>query len=134
MPVTYTVDAGTGVVRVTCFGALRTEEMLDCIEQVYSDPARRPGMPTLIDWEGVQLMRVTPQGMQAAATLKTVLIDAGQPPWATVFIAPQDDAFWVARTYEVLRTGAPETVRVFRQQTEAEKWLASFGQSPRTGC
>lgn len=124
MPVSYTIDRDARVVRVACSGVLTTEEMLGCIEQVYSNPARGPGMRALIDWEGVGTMLVTPQGMQAAATLKSVLIDDGQSPWVTVFIAPRDDAYWVARTYEVLRTGSPEAVRVFRQRSEAEKWLA----------
>ena len=80
MPATYTIDQTAGVVRVECTGMLTNPEMLDCIEQVYSDPARQPGMPAMIDWRGVQGLRVTPQGLEAAATLKATLIDPQEPP------------------------------------------------------
>jgi hypothetical protein len=47
-------------------------------------------------------------------------------------IAPQDEVFWMARTYEVLREGSPERVRVFRQLAEAERWLDSCGAKATT--
>ena len=126
MPASYTVDQAAGVVRVECSGELTNQDMLDCIEHVFSDPARKPGMPSLVDCQNVRCMMVTPEGMQAAATIKSTLIDPDQPPWAIAFVAPQDEVFWVARTYEVLRVGSPESVRVFRQPSEAERWLAAF--------
>jgi hypothetical protein len=69
-------------------------------------------------------MQVTTAGVQAAATINTSLVDPGQAPWSVAVIAPQDDVFWMARTFEVLRAGSPQTVRVFRQQSDAESWLA----------
>ena len=126
MPATYTIDQDAGVVRVVCSGVFTTSDVLDCIEQVFGDPARKPGMPSLIDCRNVQSSLVTPEGMQAAATIKSTLIDPGQPPWPVAFVASQDEVFWVARTYEVLRVGSPETVRVFRELSEAEKWLVTF--------
>ena len=48
------------------------------------------------------------------------------PSWAVAGIAPQDEVFWIARTFEVLRAGSPQTVRVFRQLAEAERWLTAF--------
>jgi len=126
MPVTYTIDEAAGVVCVECADVFTNEEMLDCIERVYSDPARKPGMASLVDCRQVRSMKVTHAGMQAAATLKSVLIDPVQPRWAVAIVAPQDEVFWVARTYEVLRTGSPETVRVFRESEEAMHWLTTF--------
>jgi hypothetical protein len=126
MPATYTIDQDAGVVRVECSGVFTNQDMLECIEHVFSDPARKPGMPTLVNCQHVQYMQVTPQGMEAAATIKSTLIDVGQPPWALAFIAPQKDMFWLARTYEVLRVGSPETVRVFRHASDAETWLAGL--------
>jgi hypothetical protein len=123
MPVSYTIDEAAGVVRVECSGVLTSREMLDCIEHVFSDPARKPGMAILVDWRAVQSMEVTHQGMQAAATIKATLIDPEQRPWTLAFVAPQDEMFWAARTYEVLRAGSPETVRVFRDAAEAEEWV-----------
>lgn len=125
MPVTYTIDDAAGIVRVRGTGALTNEEVLACIEQVYSDPARKPGMPTLIDYRDIQGTGLTPQGMEAAAILKKALL-AHEPAWATAFVAPQDDVFWLARTYEVLRSGTAERLRVFRDPAEAEQWLATF--------
>lgn len=52
----------------------------------------------------------------------SILVDPVQHPWAVAIIAPQDEVYWVARTYEVLRAGSPETVRVFRDAVEAEGW------------
>ena len=124
MPATYTIDENAGVVRVRCSGVFTNAELLDCIEHLYGDPARKPGMPSLIDCREVDRMQVTTAGVQAAATINTSLVDPGQAPWSVAVIAPQDDVFWMARTFEVLRAGSPQTVRVFRQQSDAESWLA----------
>ena len=123
MPATYTIDEAAGVVRIRCSGVFTNEELLDCLEHLYSDPGRRQGMPSLIDCREVESMQVTTAGVQAAATINATLVDPEQAPWSVAVIAPQDDVFWMARTFEVLRAGSPQTVRVFRQQADAEQWL-----------
>jgi hypothetical protein len=123
MPVTYTIDPEAGMVRMTCSGVLTNEELVDSIERLHTDPARRPGMPSLVDCREVQQMLVTPAGLEAAATLEGVLVDPAQEAWAVAIVAPQDEVFWSARTYEALRSGSPEKVRVFRDRVEAEGWL-----------
>lgn len=130
MPVTYSIDETAGIVRVECFGELTNQDILDCVARLYTDPARKPGMPSLVDCCGIERMVVTPSGIQAAVMVKATMVDPRQPPWAVAVIAPQDEVFWMARTYEVLREGSPEKVRVFRQPSEAEKWLATGHPSP----
>jgi hypothetical protein len=83
-------------------------------------------MPSLIDCREVENMQVTPAGCQAAATIGATLLDPVQPSWAVAVIAPQDEVFWIARTFEVLRAGSPQTVRVFREPTDAQRWLTAF--------
>ena len=67
LPATYTIDAASDVVRVECFGVFTNQDMLDCLARLYNDPARRPGMPSLVDCRGVERMMVTPSGVQAAS-------------------------------------------------------------------
>jgi hypothetical protein len=126
MPATYTIDPDAGLVRIVCSGVFTNQEMIDCMERLYRDPARTPGMPSLIDCRQVENMQVTPAGCQAAATISATLLDPVQPPWAVAVIAPQDEVFWIARTFEVLRAGSPQTVRVFREPTDAQRWLNAF--------
>ena len=125
MPATYTIDQTAGLVRITCSGVFTNQEMIDCMERLYRDPAREPGMPSFIDCRGMQVMQVTPAGVQAAATIEATMVDPVQPPWSVAVIAPQDEVFWIARTFEVLRAGSPQTVRVFRDPSDAEHWLES---------
>jgi hypothetical protein len=120
---TYTIDQEAGVVRLRCWGILTNKEMLDCVERMHVDPARRPGTPSLVDCRDIEEMRVTPAGMQAAAYIEQFLADPAQEPWAIAVIAPQDDVFWLGRTYEALRVGSPAKVRVFRNAADAEDWL-----------
>jgi hypothetical protein len=126
MPATYTIDQESSLVRIVCSGVFTNQEMIDCMERLYRDPARRPGMPSLIDCREVENMQVTPPGGQAAATIGATLLDPVQPSWAVAVIAPQDEVFWMARTFEVLRAGSPQTVRVFREPTDAQRWLTAF--------
>ncbi len=126
LPATYTIDVASDVVRVECFGVFTNQDMLDCLARLYNDSARRPGMPSLVDCRGVERMLVTPSGVQAAVMVEVTMVDRRQPPWAVAVIAPQDEVFWMARTYEVLRAGSPESVRVFRQSGAAERWLDTF--------
>jgi hypothetical protein len=123
LPATYTIDQESAVARVECFGVFTDQDMLECLARLYNDPARKAGMPSLMDCRGVEKMMVTPSGIQATVMVEVTMVDRRQPPWAVAVIAPQDEAFWMARTYEVLRAGSPETVRVFRQPAEAERWL-----------
>lgn len=126
MPANYAIDQENDLVRIVCSGVFTNQEMIDCMEKLYRDPARRPGMPSLIDCREVEDMQVTPAGCQAAATIGATLLDPVQPPWAVAVIAPQDEVFWIARTFEVLRAGSPQTVRVFREPTDAQRWLTGF--------
>jgi hypothetical protein len=123
MPMTYTIDPDAGMVRLRCWGILTNEEMLDCVERMHSDPARRHGMPSLVDCRDIEEMRVTPAGMQAAVHIEQLLVDPAQEPWSIAVIAPRDDVFWLGRVYEALRVGSPATVRVFRNGADAEDWL-----------
>jgi hypothetical protein len=126
LPTTYTIDEESAIVRVEWFGVLTNQDMLDCLARLHNDPARKPGMPSLVDCRGVERMMVTPSGVQAAVMVQATMVDRRQPPWAVAVIAPQDEVFWMARTYEVLRAGSPETVRVFRQPAAAKRWLDTF--------
>ena len=123
MPMSYTIDQEAGVVRLRCWGILTNEEMLDCVTRMHCDLARQPGMPSLVDCRDIQEMRVTPQGMHAAALLEQAIADPFREPWLIAVIAPQDDVFWLGRLYEVLRAGSPATVRTFRNAVDAEEWL-----------
>jgi hypothetical protein len=40
MPATYAHRPKAGLVRIVCSGAFTNQEMLDCMEQLYRDPAR----------------------------------------------------------------------------------------------
>ena len=131
MPATYTIDQQSDIVRVECFGDFTNQDMLDCLARLYNDPARSPGMPSLVDCRGIERMMVTTAGVQAAVMVEATMVDRRQPPWAVAVIAPQDDVFWMARTYEVLRAGSPERVRVFRQPSDAERWLGSLKADSR---
>jgi hypothetical protein len=111
---------------VEWFGVFTNQDLLDCLARLYNDPARRPGTPILVDGRGIERMMVTPGGVQAAVMVEVAMVDRRQPPWAMAVIAPQDEVFWMARTYEVLRAGSPESVRVFRQSRAAERWLRTF--------
>jgi hypothetical protein len=131
LPTTYTIDEESAVVLVECFGVVTNQDMLDCMARLHNDPARKPGMPSLVDCRGVERMLVTPSGVQAAVMVAATMVDRRQPPWAVAVIAPQDEVFWMARTYEVLRAGSPETVRVFRQPAAAKRWLETYEAGSR---
>ena len=70
MPMAYRIDQEAGLVRLRCWGILTNKEMLDCVQRMHCDPARRAGTPSLVDCRDIQEMRVTPTGIQAAAGLE----------------------------------------------------------------
>ena len=125
MPMTHWIDQEAQVVRLRCWGILTNEEMLTCVERMHGDPARRPGMPSLVDCRDIREMRVTPAGMEAAASIEQALVDPAGEPWAIAIIAPRDDAFRLGRIYQGLRVGSPAQVEVFRDAGDAEAWLRS---------
>jgi len=123
MPMAHRIDQEAGVVRLRCWGILTNEEMLESVERMHGDPARHPGMPSLVDCRDIEEIRVTPAGMEAAAIIEQALVDPAQESWAIAIIAPQDDVFRLGRIYEALRVGSPARVGVFRDAENAEHWL-----------
>jgi len=120
---THWIDQEAKVVRLRCWGILTNEEMLACVERMHGDPARHPGMASIVDCRDIEEMRVTPSGMEAAAFIEQVLVDPAQEPWAIAVIAPQDDVYRLGLIYEAFRVGSPARVGVFRNVNDAEDWL-----------
>lgn len=54
MPVTYTIDKEAGLVRMTCSGVLTNEELVAGVGRLHSDPARAPGMGSLVDCRNIE--------------------------------------------------------------------------------
>src|SRR5215813_5457441 len=72
MPVSYAIDRGLHVVRITCSGVLTIDEVLGYFETLAWDPARVGTFHTLVDLRGLASMLETGQLRHALDHMATL--------------------------------------------------------------
>ena len=122
------MDAAARVRHSVLEGTVGDDELVDAYAAVLADPDFDPTLSDLVDARTVRRLDVTPAGVRRLADL-VQQIDRLALPTKVAVVASDDVAYDTARMYEALRAGqqAPAEHRVFRDMTDARRWL---GLSP----
>jgi hypothetical protein len=131
MSIRIRVDPAARVRHSIMEGTVTDDELVDAYTAVLSDPDFDPTLSDLVDARTVRRVDVTPAGVRRLADL-VQQIDRLAVPTKVAVVAAEDGAYDMARMYEALRAGqhAPAEHRVFRDMTEARRWL---GLGPEAG-
>jgi hypothetical protein len=102
-------------------GEVTLDDVRAYLVAVRSDPAYRPGIPTLIDCRKVTTL-LTPED------LRTIVADIRRLTTSPVagrcaMLAPSAAGFGLLRMFEAYSDGAPVEVRAFHDDAEALAWL-----------
>ena len=123
MPLTYRIDAARRLVLTHATGVLTDADLLAHKERLVHDPAFDPGMSQLSDIRNIERLDVTAAGVQAM-----VDHDNSNAPrrhgHRMALVVPADEAFGMARMYQLMHHNEEENIGVFRTISEAEAWLA----------
>jgi hypothetical protein len=131
MPIRIRVDPAARVRHSVLEGTIADDDLVDAYAAVLADPDFDPTLNDLVDARIVRRVDVTPAGVRRLADL-VQQIDRLALPTKIAVVAADDATYDTARMYEALRAGqhAPAEHRVFRDMTEARRWL---GLEPEAG-
>jgi hypothetical protein len=131
MPVTYSIDATTKVIRTTCSAPLTFIDVLEHFRTLRRDPACAGYLDVLLDVSDADAIPATAQ-LGAVAT-ELAAVRAKVHFGACAIVATRDAMFGMMRMFEVLASGYFDAIHVFRGSIEAESWLAAQRAARSTG-
>jgi hypothetical protein len=118
MPATYIIDADRQLVTSLLVGPVTEAEVYDHNERLRTDPNFDPGYRQLADMSGVSEVLVS-TGL-IVNTARDQFFSPGVP---RAFVACEDASFGMARMYAAHAESLGQTVKVFRDRGDAERWL-----------
>ena len=123
MPVTYEIDATRSLIRTTCFGPVRLQDVMAHFDELQRDPDRPDRLDVLLDLRDVA---APPEAPQLQAVANRVGLVEGLVFGACAIVANTEAMFGMARMFEALARPYFAELRTFRDVAAAEEWLASF--------
>jgi len=120
MPIIYTIDPHTRLVRTRVTGNLSLEDALSHSYTLKTDPLFRPEFSELIDLTGFTGTDMNVEAMKAFARGLQGEVFSHHARRAVV--APADSAFDLSRKYQGLKESS-ENFQVFHSTDEAAQWL-----------
>jgi hypothetical protein len=124
MPIAYRIDPERRVILTHAWGVLTDAELLAHKERLLHDAAFDPHMPELSDVREIERLDVTAAGVRAMVAHDAAHSTRGSGH-RMALVVPTDEAFGMARMYELMGPGENGSVGVFRTLAEGEAWLAA---------
>jgi hypothetical protein len=125
MPLSYHVDADSGMLLVVGEGTISQSERLEAMRGWLRDPGFRPGMNTLCDFSAANSTPTMAELHEIVSLVERHSSAIGKKKLAVV--APRPVTFGVARQFQTLAESGPLDVAVFKDRRAALGWLRHEG-------
>jgi hypothetical protein len=126
VPLSYTIDTINRIVRVRVEGVLTEDDLMAARERLRADPAFDPAFAQYMD-----LRQATDVALSASTIEFISGLSVFTPGVKRAFVAEKPVHIGMARMYGLWSELHNQNVRVFRDATEAEIWLASDDEPTR---
>ena len=116
-------------------GTVDDTELLGTYNALISSPGYDASLNDLVDLRAVEKLDVTGDALRELARAFALVVDRRRYRTRRAIVAPMDHVYGMARMYEILRSDAPEEIRVFRDMEAARAWLGAMASrgSPWVG-
>ena len=119
MPAFYKIDRENRLVMSSASGAVTIADALAHDEKLVHDPDFDPSFSQLLDLSHISKIEVTTEHIRTLAQRSCF-----SPNSRRAFLVATDNAYGIARMFEVLRESAGDTgIEVFRTLDEALEWV-----------
>jgi hypothetical protein len=118
MPGAYTIDEARSLVLSRGWGVLRDRELLAHARALAANPRFRPHFSQLTDFREATGVDVTTATVREMAELSPFGSGARR-----ALVAPNDLIYGMARMFQIMRSGSPDQIDVFRELDSALEWL-----------
>lgn len=119
MPIRYRIDPSRALMLARAAGELTDACLLNHIARMRADPDYGPGLQQLYDFTPVTALQI---GYETVRQVANTPPDHGRPV-RRALVASSDEAFGLARVFEIARGGTSGETRVFKRVEEAFAWL-----------
>jgi hypothetical protein len=121
MPLSYHIDADSGMLLVVGEGNISQSERLAAMRGWLRDPEFRPGLNTLCDFSAASSTPTMSELYEIVSIVERHSREIGKKKLAV--IAPRPVTFGVARQFQTLADSGPLDVGVFKDRRAALGWL-----------
>lgn len=128
MPVTYTIDAASKLIRTACSGPITLADVMEHFRQLKGDPACVGYFDVLLDLREADSLPESDQLRAVNSQLRAIRVEVEFGMCAIV--VNRDAMFGMMRMFGIFAERNFRAIRVFREATEAEVWLTS-GPDPK---
>lgn len=130
MPVTYSIDGGSRIIRTVCSGAVTFPEVLEHFQSLGADPACSGMLDVCLDLSETTSLPEARQIQSVSEALAAVRSKAQFR--ACAIVARSDALFGMMRMFSIFAEKHFRAIHVFRSSAEAEAWLASQAAARHT--
>lgn len=119
MPIHYRIDSARALMLARGTGELTDRCLLDHIGRMHADPAYGPELRQLYDFTPITQVRL---GYETVRGVADAPPDHGQPV-RRALVVTGEEAFGLARVFELARGGRSGEIRIFRRVEDGLAWL-----------
>ena len=123
MPMTSEIDVDRGLVLTRLVGPVSVTEVEEHNRDLAKDPRFKPHFRQLVDVSEMTKL------FDAPAVGKSAEEHIFSPGARRAVVAPSDGAFGMSRMFAIQSESAGQTIQVFREMSEAKKWLGLVDRS-----
>ena len=124
MSVEYKYDEESNFLYYRFYGVLTDDDLKQQAQAVVDDPKIKPGVKEIVDLRSVESVEASTDSIGEVINIDKEHMEklAGQ---RTAIVAPRELLYGLSKIYEVLYelSQGPANIKVFRDITEARKWL-----------
>jgi hypothetical protein len=120
----FRTDAERGVRIATFYGSVDDAELLGAYRAQLADLDYDASLDDLVDLRAVQRLDLGGAALRELMAMFSRVDSLGYTTRLAI-VAPHDLGYGLGRMYEMMRTGAPEEVGVFRDVDDALAWLGT---------
>lgn len=129
MPIFHSINEDLGIVISSYVGAITESDLLLSYQQLFKGGKWKPGFHEIVDTRDAHPNGITLNGLYNLSLLIKRYTDGKCERFKTAIITSDAIISGLAYAYKVFCSGSPKSVKVFKDSTEALKWIGVDGDA-----
>ncbi len=123
MPISYTIHAGLGLLVIRWVGVVTNDEFTKVYHSILEGSEFRQGFNEIVDLQGVKEWEVTASAMENVSALVSHFYKGSSESTRTAILTSRSGMYGIGRMYSAYADSDVETVKTFKDVSEAMGWL-----------
>ena len=123
MPISCTIHADLGLLVTRYVGIVTNDEFVEVYRSILDGSEFRHGFNELVDFQEIKELKITADAMRNVSALVSHFYKGSSESTRTAILAPRSDLYGIGRMYSAYADPDSEEVKVFKDVSEAMRWL-----------